>query len=149
MAVTYDEAYEQITTRFLTQWAAGAPAILGVGIVPEIRFADDEKKDVPVDTFGRFVMNGVSNPQASLRNAEYQTRYENNGVIIIQLLVKRGLVVAPKQARRLAELAQSIFRDPTFPGCYIFQNTRIQNLDPEPAFLRKNIVTEYQFDELV
>lgn len=147
MAVTYDEAYTQITGHFLTEWAARAPAI--VGMVPEIRFEDIELTNPPTDTFGRFVMNPVTSPQASLRNGEFGQRYENNGIIIVQLLIRRVDVSDASKARQLAEVAQSIFRDPSFPGCYIFQNTRINTLQPEPSFLRKNVITEYQFDELV
>lgn len=146
MATTYDAAYTEITNRFIAEWTAGAPAI--VGTVPEIRFAGVEKPEVPTVTFGRFVMNPVSAPQATQRNGEFGMRYEHNGIIIVQLLIRRNRVDAEEIARKLAMLVQRIFRDPRFPGCYIFRNVRINNLEPEDSFLRKNVVMEYQFDEL-
>lgn len=146
MALTFDEAYTIITDRLISEWTAGAPVI--VGTVPELRFEDVEKKDVPTATFGRFVMNQVSGPQGSIRNGEFGQRYENNGIIIVQLLIKRVDETDASIARKLSQLVVDIFRDPAFPGCFIFQNTRVQRLEPEPSFLRRNIVTEYQFDEL-
>lgn len=147
MALSYDEAYDAITTYFTAEWAAKADDI--VGYVPDIRFAGIEEKEKPTVTFVRFVMNPVSSPQSTLRNAEYGQRYENNGIIIVQLLVERKSVQAEAQARKLAQVAQGIFRDPGFPGCFIFRNIRINNLEPEATWLRKNVITEYQFDELV
>jgi len=147
MALSFDEAYTMITDRLIAEWAAGTPVI--VGSVPELRFEDVEKKPVPTSTFGRFVMNQVSGPQASQRNGEFGQRYENNGIIIVQLLIARVDETDAAIARKLAQLVVDIFRDPSFPGCFIFQNTRVQRLEPEPTFLRRNVVTEYQFDELV
>lgn len=147
MALTYDEAYLAITSHFQSKWDAGTTAI--VGMVPEVRYAGIEKPDVPVKTFARFVMEPVTNPRSTLRNAEYGQRFENNGIIIVQLLVRRVDETAAKQVRKLGMFAQNIFRDPAFPGCFIFRNIRINNLEPEPSFLRANVVTEYQFDELV
>lgn len=150
MAYTYDEAYTLITDQFRTRWGAEAAAIVGSVDAPEIRYAGVEKPDIPNRTFGRFVMDPVTNPQASLRNAEFGQRYENNGVIIIQLLVRISEfdTKAESVARKLAMLAQDIFRDPAFPGCFIFRNVRINNLAPEAQFIRKNVIAEYQFDEL-
>lgn len=148
MALTFDEAYDMITARLITQWALGTPAI--VGTVPELRFEDVEKAgaSVPKKTFGRFVMNQVTGPQASLRNGEHGQRYENNGIIIVQLLIERKNETDAKVARQLSKLVVDIFRDPTFPGCFIFRNIRVPRLEPEPTFLRRNVVLEYQFDEL-
>lgn len=145
MSVTYNEAYDQITGRLVEQWALMTPAI--VGMVPELRFQDVEEAAIPSGTFARFVMDPVSEPQSALRNGEHGQRYEANGIIIVQLLVKRkGDPEAGKKMRLLATGTQDIFRDPAFPGCYIFRNVRPNRLEPEPSYLRTNVIVEYQFD---
>lgn len=146
MALTFDQAYTVITDHLQIQWTALTPAI--VGSVPELRFEDVEKKEIPTTTFARFVMSEVSSPRNSLRNAEYGQRFENNGIIILQMLIDRDNIDAADTARKLGQVAKDIFRDPTFPGCFIFRNIRVNRLESEPKFLRRNLIVEYQFDEL-
>jgi hypothetical protein len=143
---TYDTAYTIITEHFTARWTALTPAI--VGSVPELRFMDVEKAAIPAGTFARFVMDPVSSPQASLRNGEFGQRYENNGIIIIQLLVWKANVQAAEQQRKLGTMCQNIFRDPAFPGCFIFTNIRVNKLTAEADYFRTNVLVDYQFDEL-
>ena len=146
MALTFSEAYTVITDHLQVQWAALTPAI--VGFVPELRFEDVELKEVPTTTFARFVMSEVSSPRNSLRNAEYGQRFENNGIIIVQFMIDRDSVEAASFARDLGQMGKDIFRNPAFPGCFIFRNIRVNRLESEPKFLRRNLIVEYQFDEL-
>jgi hypothetical protein len=143
----FDEGYKEVTTRFIEQWEMLAPAIVGMVTAPEIRFQDVELPEPPDETFGRFVMDEVQAPQATMRNAEFGQRFTHYGIIIVQLLIRKRDEGSAEMARKLAECARGIFIDPTFPGCYIFQNVRINNLAPEPQFIRRNVVAEYQFDE--
>jgi len=147
MAYTFDEAYTLITDHLQTKWDADVPAIVGIA-APELRYEDVKLKEKFTNTGARFVMSSVTNPQANMRNGEFGQRYENNGVIIVQCLILNDTVKAAETARKLSEYVQSIFRDPTFPGCFIFRNVRINRVEPEPQFLLRNVVAEYQFDEL-
>lgn len=146
MPVTYDQAYTQITEHVLSLWDAITVAIVGTAC--ELRFMGVEKATLPNGTFGRFVMDPVDRPRNALRNAEHGQRFENNGIIIVQLLIDRQDEKAASIARLLGQEIQSIFTDPAFPGCYIFRNVRINNLQPEPKYLRVNVTLEYQFDEI-
>lgn len=148
MPMTYDTAYKTITDHLLTQWDALTPSIVGTPAAPELRFAGIEKPGAPGTTFARFVMDPVSSPRNALRNAEHGQRYENNGIIIVQLLYARDVIDGAERLRKLATAVQNIFRDPAFPGCFIFSNIRVNNLTSEPSFLRANVLLEYQFDEL-
>lgn len=147
MPTTYNEAYVQITDHFAEKWEEQTQVILG--FIPEVRYDRVEKGAIPTTTFARFVMEPVSNPRNALRNAEHGQRFENNGIIIVQLLVTRDDEQAALHSRLLGAMVQNIFRDPAFPGCYIFRNIRINNLEPEDRYLRTNVVLEYQFDEII
>jgi hypothetical protein len=78
----------------------------------------------------------------------YGSRYEHNGLIIVQLLIDRQAVDVAETARKVAVVARNIFRGQTFDGCIIFRNVRINRLDPENRFWRYNVIAEYQFDEI-
>lgn len=147
MAYTFDGAYTAVTDYVLAAWLAGVPAIVGIPN-PELRFQDVERDTKFQHTGARFVMDSVTNPQSSLRNAEFGQRYANNGIIIVQLLVKRGQVDAAERMRKLGDYLKDIFRNPAFPDGFILQNIRVNRLEPEPDFLRANVIVEYQFDEL-
>lgn len=148
MAHTYSEAYTIVSEHVLAKWNADVPAIVGKA-APELRFQDVKVESKFVDTGARFVMDSVSNPQSTLRNAEHGQRYENNGIIILQLFVKSDVKVAAERMRNLGDYCKSIFRDPAFPGCFIFRNIRVNRVEPEPQLLRANVIVEYQFDELI
>lgn len=147
MAYTFDDAFVEVATHVKAQWDIGVPAIVGFAD-PELRLAETESPKLFTKTGGRFVMESVTNPQSSLRNAEFGQRYTNYGIVIVQLLIRRNGEESPSIARKLGDYVKDIFRDPAFPGCSIFQNTRVLSLEPEAMFLRRNVVTEYQFDEL-
>jgi hypothetical protein len=147
MALTFTEAYVIITDHLQSLWDANVPAIVGIPD-PDLRYQDIELAKKFEKTGARFVMDSVTNPQASLRNGEHGQRYENNGIIIVQCLVLRTSVEDNDRAQKLAEYVQSIFRDPAFPGCFIFRNVRINRLEPEANFYRRNVALEYQFDEI-
>lgn len=146
MPITIDEAYTIVTDAFTVGWNAGAPAI--VGTVPPIRFTGIETGDIPKTDFARFTFQPVLERQATLRNGEYGQRYESEGLIIVQVFTARVNAQAYAHGRKLARMARDIYRGKDLGGCFLFRNVRINPLDPEPSFLRWNMVAEYQFDEI-
>jgi hypothetical protein len=146
MPTDFETAYETITTRFGTEFDIGCTDAVGAPI--EVRYDGVEESEVPEASFARFVMDPVDEDQATLRNGEYGSRYEHNGLIIVQLLIDRQAVDVAETARKVAVVARNIFRGQTFDGCIIFRNVRINRLDPENRFWRYNVIAEYQFDEI-
>lgn len=146
MPTTYEEAYDTITNQVLADWPAAALAIVGSAV--EMRFTGVEKGDIPKVSFARFTMQPVLERQATLRDATGVQRYTSTGLIHIQVFTPRTADLAEEWARKLAVVARNIFRGKSFDGCIWFRNVRINNLDPEAAFIRKTMVAEYEYDEM-
>lgn len=149
MPTTYEAAYDATTTRFETEWNAGAAAI--VGMVPEIRFQGIEKGEIPEAHFCRFSFNPVVEAQSTLRNGEHGQRYTTVGNVIIQVFAyRRGAKPAEVEeyARKLAILARDIFRGKCFTGGIVFRNCRVNRLTSEDKYNRHNVIADFEYDEI-
>jgi len=149
MPTTSEAAYTTITDEFIAGWDAGTPAI--VGTVPEIRFKGLEKGAIPSGHFCRFSMLPVIEGQSSLRDGENGQRYTVQGNIIIQVFAFKGsenAAEAAEYARRLAIVARNIFRGHCFAGGIQFRNVRVQDANEEPKYIRRNVIAEYEYDEI-
>lgn len=141
-----DAAYDTITNHVLTNWSTYAAGILTSG-VPELRFADVEKDDIPNGYFVRFSMQPVTQRQATLRNGEDQ-RYRSQGVVYLQVFSLRSDELYGERGRKLADAGRKLFRGKSLDGCIWFRNVRVNRLEPEPKFGRYNVVAEYEYDEI-
>lgn len=149
MTTTYNEAYDTITNRLISEWATNAANIVGTNPTPapELRFARVEKAAVPTTHFARFTMQPVGEPQATFRNGEVQ-RYTATGLIHLQVFGWRDDDKAAEYLRLLSQIGQSIFRGKVFDGCIWFRNVRINHLEPEQKYYRDTVVGEYEFDTI-
>lgn len=146
MPVTYEEAYDLVIARVNTEWPVGSNAIVGRQI--EMRYKGVEKA-LPDDMFARLTMRPVLEGQASFRGGDDNPqRYEAEGLIFVQVFVPKNLPTAEEYSRKLAVVAQRIFRGKTFSGCIRFKNVRINDLEAEETYLRKNVIAEYSYDEI-
>lgn len=146
MPTNREDAYEITSSRFETEWNAGAPAI--VTPAPDIRWDGREKGAIPKGYFCRFSMQWVLERQRTFRNGEDQ-RYVTAGVLFIQLFGPRNDdEMSAGNVGRLATLARGIFRGKTFDGCVLFRNVRVVDLEPLDNYHRKNVVMEFEYDEI-
>lgn len=150
MPTTQEAAYEECTSRFATGWTAGTPAI--VGSVPAIRIKDIETGLIPKAHFCRFSMNTVLEYQSTLRDGENGQRYTTEGNIIIQVFAYKAdankQAEAAEYARRLAVVARNIFRGHCFTGGIQFRNVRINNGVTEDNYVRRNVIADFEYDEI-
>jgi len=149
MPMTPEEAYEVTTSRFETDWAAGAANYTGGTIAaPPIRWDGREKGAIPKGYFCRFSMQWVLERQRTFRNGEDQ-RYVSAGVLFIQVFGPRdGDELVLKRMRTLSTAARNIFRGQSFDGCILFRNVRVVNLEPLDSYHRTNVVMEWEYDEI-
>lgn len=146
MPMTLEEAYIAAKDAFTTGWNAGAAAI--VGSVPPIRYTGVETGDIPDSHFTRFTFQPVLERQATLRNGELGQRYESEGLIIVQVFTWRKEARALEFGRKLGSMSKNIYRGKDLGCGFLFRNVRVNYLDPEPKYLRWNMIAEYQFDEI-
>jgi hypothetical protein len=147
MPLTYEEAYDLITNRVIAEWPTRSAAAVGSAV--EMRYKGIEK-EIPSTMFARFTMRPVLEGQASFRGGEDNPqRYKAEGLIFIQIFVPKKIgQVGEEYSRKLGEAAKRIFRGKTFDGCVTFKNVRVVDLDPEEMYLRKNMIADYEYDDI-
>lgn len=118
--------------------------------VPEVVWGNVERKD-PNDNavhWARFNQTVVDTKQTTFRNVEGQVRYTEYGNIIIQLFFSKSAFETDID-RKLSVIARDLFRGRNVRANSVwYKRARIKPLDPEEAFFRANVITDYQFDEI-
>lgn len=121
-----------------------------IGYVPPFYIPGMVVPDIPdaAKFWARISTQNVRTDQATLAEnvvINGSRRYENNGLVFVQWF-------APKRADSeskclaLSQMVLNVLRKRT--NNVILRNARIQELSPENGAIRKNIVAEFQFDEI-
>lgn len=145
--VDFVTARDQICEHFDTHWQANAAGI--VGYIPEIRFPRIVYKD-PVNPsvhWGRLSLQTVNSRQAAF-GCNGQKKYEEVGLVFVQLFGPISEVEAGEQQDKFAKIARAAFRGISLPGKVWFRRARINDLEAEDQMLRLNVVAEYEYNEV-
>lgn len=144
MTTNYIGAIDEMFSLFLAAWTAETAAV--VGSVPKI-FWPDTRDAVDLSKFYcRVSQQTVNETQAGPKTQN--KRYENAGLIFVQIFCPSSEVAAKLKGRELAVIARNAFRGKKTTGGVIFQNVRIQELLPENGAERFNVVAEYEYEEI-
>lgn len=145
--LTYGLAREELFAQVVSQQSAmnaiaGAP----VGIVVQ---GVEAVSKVPTDGFWlRLSQKTVNEEQATISGSDLRRRYTSEGLGFVQIFIPKTRAADYAKGVQLAELIKSAYRGKSTDNCMWFRNTRIQELPPEDAWFRLNVVTEYQYDEI-
>lgn len=142
------EAKNEIYAATLTGWNAALPSIVGTN--HELRYYGQKyQNEVPVTKFwGRVSIQTVMEEQTSLKNNN--KRYSSNGLIIITLFAPTADSQAANKLDNISEAVRNIFRVCTPQDNVQFARARINdNIAPEAAWLRANVIAEWQYDQIV
>lgn len=143
------DAKNEIFAATLTGWNLALPPIVGTN--HELRYYGVKyQSEVPVTKFwGRISLQTVLEEQTTLRNSD-QKRYSSNGILILGLFIPTADAQAATKLDLIAEGVRNIFRVCTPPDNVQFARARINdNIDPEAAWLRANVIAEWQYDQIV
>lgn len=139
------DAIALMVNRFDAAWTAGATAI--VGIIPDIRWPGVIEPDVPPANvpFARWSHQNVIQEQQTLRNG-ISRRYHTRGNIFVQIFTPiRSLAQSLDKCEKLAMLARDSYmgkRDSSMTYHYC----RVQQLEADGKYHRRNAVIEYRYD---
>lgn len=139
----YTGAIDEIFGAFKDVWANTDDI---VGYVPVIRWPGIEEGTPDASKFWtRISQQTVLSGQKTLSNT---TRiFETSGLIFIQIFCPKSIVNSFNLGRQLAQKALETFRSRTSNVRFI--NARIQELPSEENFYRFNVVSEYDYWEVV
>lgn len=147
------EARNQICELALTNWTANAPGIVGT-YTPELYMPRIPRRSPPDQAkhWAQLSINTVMSNQAAFvgytREDRKAKKYEESGLVFIQLFGPRSAVDGAEIQDRLAQMARAGFRGKSTAGKVWFRNARINDIPPENEMLRLNVVAEYEYYEI-
>ena len=149
MTATYDEALDQMHTRFRTEWLADS-----ISDSFPIEYWDDDDGDpetVNADneppTYARLIIQHVTDNQATLANENGQRRYRAEGLITVQIRTPAG--DGQFLARQLVPIAQRAYRGKTTSGGVLFRNVRVNEVGRNGNHFQTNVLADFEYDEVV
>jgi hypothetical protein len=134
--------------RFLAACAA-------VGVAaPELRYSGDTSganKTTPSnDKYWARISRRVDDErQETLRNGQFQRRFVSNGTISIQLFAPVIDSKAQDNMDKIAELIRNDFRTSQGEECEFTFAAINDTIQPEPAWLRANVTSSYQYRQFI
>lgn len=90
----------------------------------------------------------VLESQATISGNDLKRRYTSDGLLFVQLFIPKQAPELYDLALKVAEVVKRQFRGKQTENCIWFRNARIQELPPEAAWFRINVVAEYLYDEM-
>lgn len=142
------DAKNEIFDVVASQWATVLYPIVGNN--HELRyFALKYPSEVPVTKYwGRLSLQTVSEDQDNLRNEI--RRYRSYGVVFLQLFAPINAPTAATNLDKIADGLRNLFRHCTAADNVQFSRARIvDNIDPEAAWLKANVVAEFEYNQFV
>lgn len=149
MSLTYEQAYDEIHERFLAAWE-GDPLSQDIPVlywdtksqIPGTGDSDDNP-----DPWARITVQHSQGNQASLVNHLGRQRYEQTGVVTIQIFTPLGTGLSLNQ--KLSKIAADAFRGKKTPGGVWFRNVRPNEVGESGAWFQTNILAEFEYDEII
>lgn len=151
MTTNYSGATDQINQVFFDAWTANAAAV--IGYVPEVRWQDVTEPDTPDGSkyWARVSIQTIDEPQTTFAvgvSGPDKRRYTAYGLVFVQLFGPKSDVTSSEKIKQLAEIAKNAYRGKATSGKVWFRNVRINELGPEELFIRRNVVAEFEYDEI-
>lgn len=147
MTTTEEAAYDDIRATFKAQWDFATAAI--AGYVPTVLYGGNVQAKPPADQcWCRISTQTVMSEQAALSDSVGKRRDETSGIVAVQVFVPLATPDGDLLARRLATAAKKAFLRRSVSGTIWFRRARVVELEPDGTSHRRNVVAEFEYDEL-
>lgn len=149
--IGYVDGINEIRAKVWNAWLDGSAAI--AGYVPEMRFADVGLPSTPDKSkfWARLSVVDLTDQQATLSTAHNipgKRRYRANGQVVLQVFGPVNVDQSDYVMGKLCELVQNTLRGGKTPGGIWFRNVGIRPLPSEDLFYRRNVVCEFERDDI-
>lgn len=149
MALTYNQAYDEICAQLNTYWQANSAAV-NDGTVPDIEWPNiptSIKLDEGNEPWQRFDLKFAEGNQKSM-GSEGNRIFERSGTLTCQVFVpinKRGL----ESAHDLAKVAADAFEGKVTSGGVRFLGVALQTVGKsKDAWYQVNVSARFEYDEI-
>ena len=152
MSVTYEQAYAELANAVATVWANGPALINQPKITMPIILANKEP-DTPYSAdqyYGRFIALDSRSPQttfATNQGGVDTRRFRTYGNAYMQIFTPQAEPTSEADSQALAGMVQAALRQST-PNVTV-SNVRIKLLPSDTNYYRRNVVADYNYDEIV
>lgn len=110
---------------------------------------EDTTVKKPIDKFWiRISQQTAIETEANLAGLPGDRRYTSRGVAFVQVFIPKTAKQNYQIGAEAANTIKKAFRGKQTESCIWFRNVRIQELPPEEAWFRLNVLAEYTYDEL-
>jgi hypothetical protein len=146
VSLTFEQARDEMLTRFKTQWDADTPAVNG-GTVPTVEFTNIEKLVAPVigAAWARVAVQHSEGFQATLGETGGR-RFSRTGFVSVSIYVPTASGLALLD--RLSKIAQDAFEGKATPGGVWFRNVRFREGTPEGAWFQGAVLADFEYDQV-
>lgn len=154
MTTTYVEASDDMKSTVLVAWNAACTAQFGATckLFYQDRIKDGKLEVGNADEFwARVVVQHVTAGQTALGGrADGGRRHTAYGILYVQLFVPLAAKTAWRKAQFVASALKNALSGATASGTVWFTRPRVNdNIPPDPAHTRINVLCEFQYDEIV
>ena len=140
MSLTYNQAIDEILTVFKNAWPLSDTTVKYDDVA-------NDSNPPPVDSpWARVILRHTTGRQATLANAQGQSRFRREGILTVSVFVKRGFGLP--RSPDLATIVRDAFEGKSSPGGVWFRNVRIVEVGADGSWFIKNVVVEFTYDEI-
>ena len=147
MITNSEDAFNDMRATFLNGWSAASQSIAGYAV--SVLYSGNVTDKPPVNKcWVRISSKTVLTEQAALADQNGKRRDETTGLIFVQVFVPLSQPDGDLLSRRLCVLARKAFLRRSLSGTITFRRARVAELDADGTYHRRNVVAEYEYDEL-
>lgn len=146
---TFSSARDEIFGLFKTAWDAGTPAVNG-GLVPVVFWEGvDPGTPPPVDAPWARVTCLHSTARQTTFGGTGSRRFRRFGIVTAQIFSPLSLGSGLTLAEKLAIIARGAYEGKSTPSGIWFLNTRIREIGVDSSWFQMNVMSEFQYDEIL
>lgn len=150
MPATFETARDEILGAFKTRWDLDAAAHNG-GVTPPVHYEGVEPLGLPPHgtPWAKVTIRHTLGSQASLSSDTGLRRFEKIGIVTCQIFTPLETGSGLVQAERLAQVAKKAFEGKSTSSAVWFRSVRINEAGVDGPWFQMNVISEFQYDELV
>lgn len=145
------ESYSSGRNELFAQFRTSVTGINGIAgyTIPIVYQGVESPDKMPTDkVWIRLSQQTVLESQATLSGNDLKRRYTTDGLMFAQVFIPKAPPENYAKGLEIANLIKKAFRGKQTSSCMWFRNVRIQELPPEDAWFRINVISEYHYDEI-
>ena len=149
MSATYDLAKDEIFGVFKTMWDADTPSVTPDQSIPMVRYEGVSAPDDPDPSlpWAMVTLRHVGGRQASFPDPLGKSIYERTGIVTVSVF--SPLALGMSLGYELVRIAKSAYEGKTTTHGVWFKNVRINEAGLDGPWYMWNVVSEFEYDEIV